>query len=173
MGSDGKAAFDFGEPGSRGELAEYLGSLRREGRRIVFTNGCFDILHVGHLRYLRDSRAAGDFLVVGLNTDESVRKNKGSGRPIVPQEERAEMLLGLSCVDAVVLFGEETPKDIIEFVRPDVLVKGAQYAEDEIVGADFIRSSGGRLIRAEMTEGASSTGIIERIIEIYGGEKKR
>jgi len=173
MKTDNKKIFDFGDAASRESLKTYLSELKKAGTKIVFTNGCFDILHVGHLRYLKGSRAAGDFLIIGLNTDESVRKNKGHGRPIVPQRERAEMLLGLECVDSIVFFGEVTPKEIIEFIRPDALVKGAQYAEHEIVGASFVQSYGGRLIRAEMTGGASSTNLIEKIIDTYGGVKEK
>lgn len=163
-----KPVFDFSDASSRNELSVFISAARKERAEIVFTNGCFDILHVGHLRYLRASRESGDLLVIGLNTDSSVRRNKGPDRPIVPQTERAEMLLGLECVDAVVFFDETTPEDIIKFIRPDALVKGSQYAENEIVGAEFVRSYGGRLIRAEMIEGVSSTDIIKKILQING-----
>ncbi len=163
-----KPVFDFSSVSSKKELAAFIAGVKNDGREIVFTNGCFDILHVGHLRYLKASRESGDVLIIGLNTDASVRRNKGCDRPIVPQDERAEMLLGLECVDAVVFFDETTPEDIIGFIRPAALVKGSQYAEDEIVGASFVRSYGGRLIRAEMIEGVSSTDIIKKILQING-----
>lgn len=163
-----EAIFDFRTAEGRAGLAESLTALRAGGRRVVFTNGCFDILHVGHLRYLKASKEHGDILVIGLNTDDSVRRNKGPQRPIVPEGERAEMLLGLECVDIVVHFDETTPEKIIEFVRPDALVKGAQYAENEIVGAAFVRSYGGKLVRAEMIEGVSSTDIIQKILSSNG-----
>ncbi len=170
-----KEIFNFSDEISRNNLGSYLAGLRQKDcGKIVFTNGCFDILHAGHLRYLTQARSAGGFLIVGLNTDASVARNKGPKRPIVPQDERAEMLCGLECVDCVVLFDEQTPAKIIEFVRPDVLVKGAQYEEKNIVGADFIRSTGGTLIRAEMVENASTTNIIEKILKLgndSGGSK--
>lgn len=159
--------YDFSDSRSREELLKTLTTLKNSGKKIAFTNGCFDILHVGHLRYLNDTRAAADFLVIGLNTDASVRQNKGGSRPVVPQNERAEMLLGLKSVDMVVYFDEMTPKEIIEFIKPDVLVKGSQYAENEIVGAAFVQSYGGKLIRAKMIEGASTTNIIEKILKAY------
>ena len=163
-----KPVFDFNDESSKKELSVFLAETKKAGREIVFTNGCFDILHVGHLRYLKAARASGDILIIGLNTDASVRRNKGADRPIVPQPERAEMLLGLECVDAVVFFDETTPEDIIGFIKPGVLVKGSQYAENEIVGAAFVRSYGGKLIRAEMIDGVSSTDIIKKILQING-----
>ncbi len=159
-----KSIFHFSKIDSKTMLNAHIARLRNNGViKIVFTNGCFDILHTGHLKYLTKAREAGDYLIVGLNTDESVKKNKGPLRPIVEQQERAEMLCGLECVDCVVFFDEETPAEIIEFIKPDVLVKGAQYEEKDIVGAKFVREHGGILIRAEMVSGASTTGIIEKI----------
>jgi len=163
-----KAVFNFSDESSKKRLTAFINGAKKNQKKIVFTNGCFDVLHVGHLRYLSASRASGDLLIIGLNTDASVRRNKGAGRPVVPQDERAEMLLGLECVDAVVFFDETTPEDIIGFIRPDVLVKGAQYAENEIVGAAFVQSYGGKLIRAEMIEGVSSTDIIKKILQTNG-----
>lgn len=138
-------------------------ALRREGRRVVFTNGCFDLLHAGHVRYLQASRALGDCLVVGLNTDASVQRLKGPGRPILTLEERAQILSGLACVDYLVEFDDPTPVELIRALRPDVLTKGADYAVDEIVGAELVREWGGRVERVPLAEGLSTTSIIERI----------
>jgi D-beta-D-heptose 7-phosphate kinase/D-beta-D-heptose 1-phosphate adenosyltransferase len=143
--------------------AAYAGSLRGAGRRVVFTNGVFDILHPGHLRYLQQARALGDALIVGLNADASVRRNKGPQRPINDERERAEILAALECVDAVVIFGEDTPADIIRAIQPDVLVKGADWAEDAIVGRDTVEARGGRVVRVPIEQGFSTSGIIEKI----------
>src|SRR5947208_4941379 len=117
--------------------------LRNKRRTVVFTNGVFDLLHPGHVRYLQHARSLGDALVVGLNSDRSVRENKGSGRPIVPEDERAEIVGALGCVDAVVVFAEPTPQRIIAALQPDVLVKGADWAEDAIVGREIVEARGG------------------------------
>lgn len=130
----------------------------------VFTNGCFDLLHVGHLRYLADARALGDRLVVGLNSDSSVKRLKGEERPIVPEEERREMLLGLKPVDEVIIFEEDTPLRLIQEVKPDVLVKGGDWAIDQIVGADFVIGLGGKVLSLPFHEGRSSTNIIGKIL---------
>lgn len=143
-----------------------LARARRHGRKIVFTNGCFDILHVGHLRYLRAARRLGRCLVVGVNTDASVRKIKEPGRPIVPQRERAELLAGFDCVDFVVLFNDPTPEKLIHRIRPDVLVKGADWAGDKIVGADFVKSRGGRVVRIPLAKGRSTTALINKIARL-------
>lgn len=143
--------------------------LRREGKKIVFTNGCFDILHVGHVRYLRKARSLGDVLVVGLNTDRSVREIKGEKRPVVPQEERAEVLAALEFVDYVVLFDEPDPLRLISALKPDVLVKGADWTKKRIIGGELVEKSGGRITRIPLVPGASSTGVIERIIKSYCG----
>jgi rfaE bifunctional protein nucleotidyltransferase chain/domain len=148
---------------SRSEAAAYAARRRAEGRRVVFTNGVFDLLHPGHLRYLLHARSAGDVLIVGLNSDASVRRNKGPGRPLNPEDERAEVLGALACVDAVVLFGEDTPAGVIEAVQPDILVKGADWPADQIVGRDTIEARGGRVIRVPVEHGYSTTAIIERI----------
>ncbi len=136
---------------------------RAAGRRIVFTNGVFDLLHPGHVRYLQDARALGDLLVVGINADESVRRKKGPTRPINPQHERAEVLAALACVDAVVIFSEDTPAEIIRLVQPDVLVKGADWAADAIVGRDTVEARGGRVVRVPVEQGYSTTGIVDRV----------
>jgi D-beta-D-heptose 7-phosphate kinase/D-beta-D-heptose 1-phosphate adenosyltransferase len=138
-------------------------NLKKRGKKVVFTNGCFDLLHVGHIRYLRRAREAGDFLVVGLNSDLSVRKIKGPGRPILPGGERAELLAALSSVDAVVIFTEPTPIRLVELIRPDVLVKGADWPADQIVGGDLVRSYGGRVRRIPLARGKSTSAIINRI----------
>ena len=144
-------------------LESFVRDARAAGRRIVFTNGVFDILHPGHLRYLQAARRHGDRLVVGLNSDASVRRNKGPSRPINPEHERAEVLAALDCVDAVSIFDDETPADIIRRVQPDVLVKGADWPADQIVGRDTVESRGGRVILEPVEHGYSTTAIIERV----------
>ena len=145
------------------EGSELAHAFRAAQKRIVFTNGVFDILHPGHLRYLQQARAYGDVLIVGLNSDASVRRNKGPQRPVNPQEERAEVLEALECVDSVVLFDDDTPAEIIRAIQPDVLVKGADWAEDAIVGRDTVEARGGRVVRVPIEAGFSTTSIIERI----------
>jgi rfaE bifunctional protein nucleotidyltransferase chain/domain len=137
--------------------------LRAARKTIVFTNGVFDLLHPGHLRYLQHARSLGDALIVGINSDRSVRANKGGNRPITPEGERAETLDALSCVDAVVVFDEDTPHAIITALQPDVLVKGADWAEDAIVGRDVVEARGGRVVRVPVAPGYSTTAIVERI----------
>ena len=137
--------------------------LRAAGRTVVFTNGVFDLLHVGHLRYLQQARALGDALIVGLNSDRSVRLVKGPARPITAEAERAEILEALACVDGVVIFDEPTPHDLIEALQPDVLVKGADWAADAIVGRDIVEARGGRVVRVPMEPGHSTTALIEKI----------
>ena len=142
---------------------ELSARLRAEGKRLVFTNGVFDLLHPGHVRYLQHARALGDALIVGLNSDRSVRANKGDGRPITPEAERAEILAALACVDAVVVFDEDTPYEIIVAIQPDVLVKGADWADDAIVGRDSVEARGGTVVRVPVEPGYSTSAIIERI----------
>lgn len=137
--------------------------VRSDGRRIVFTNGVFDLLHPGHVRYLQYARQLGDMLVVGLNADASVRRNKGPGRPITPEGERAEVLAALECVDAVVIFGEDTPAEIVRLVQPDILVKGADWPADQIVGRDTVEARGGRVVLVPVEPGHSTSAIVERI----------
>jgi D-beta-D-heptose 7-phosphate kinase/D-beta-D-heptose 1-phosphate adenosyltransferase len=144
-------------------LAAFVRDARAAGRRIVFTNGVFDILHPGHLRYLQAARRHGDLLIVGLNSDASVRRNKGPERPVNPEAERAEVLEALDCVDAVSVFDEDTPADIIRRVQPDILVKGADWAPDRIVGRDTVEARGGRVILEPVEEGYSTTDIIKRV----------
>ncbi|MDQ7838339.1 MAG: D-glycero-beta-D-manno-heptose 1-phosphate adenylyltransferase [Thermodesulfobacteriota bacterium] len=149
---------------SRDAARELITRLKKEGKRIVFTNGCFDILHVGHARYLAEARTQGDFLIIAVNSDESVRAIKGPDRPINNEENRAGLLAALATVDAVILFSEETPYNLIEALKPDVLVKGSDWEEEDIVGADMVKSCGGRVVRIPLIEGASTTETIERIL---------
>lgn len=137
--------------------------LRASGRTVVFTNGVFDLLHPGHVRYLQSARALGDALIVGLNADASVRRNKGPSRPINAERERAELVAALACVDAVVLFEEDTPAAIIRSIQPDVLVKGADWAADQIVGRDTVEARGGRVVRVDVEKGYSTTALVERV----------
>ena len=148
---------------TRDEAGAFADRQRALGKRVVFTNGVFDILHPGHLRYLQQARALGDVLIIGLNSDASVRRNKGPERPINPEDERREILRALECVDAVVIFDEETPAEIIRTVQPDVLVKGADWAADAIVGRDTVEARGGRVVRIPIAQGYSTTEIIEKI----------
>ena len=148
---------------ARDEVGAHAERLRAEGRRVVFTNGVFDLLHPGHVRYLRQARLFGDALIVGVNSDRSVRSNKGDGRPINGEAERAEVLAALDVVDAVVVFDEETPHDLIAAVQPDVRVKGADWPEDGIVGRDIVEARGGVVIRVAVEPGHSTSSIIEKI----------
>jgi rfaE bifunctional protein nucleotidyltransferase chain/domain len=136
---------------------------RAQGRRVVFTNGCFDLLHPGHVALLEAARGKGDVLVVGINSDASVRALKGEGRPLVPADERAEMLLALESVDAVVVYDEPTPREVIAALLPDVLVKGADWAADAIVGREEVEAAGGRVERVPLVPGRSTTSLVERI----------
>jgi len=147
----------------RVEIAAWAAGWRSEGKSIVFTNGVFDLVHPGHLRYLRQARSLGDVLVVGINSDRSVRANKGPSRPITPDTDRAEVLAAFECVDAVTIFDEDTPHDLIAAIGPDVLVKGADWAEDAIVGRDIVEARGGRVVRVPLEPGYSTTRIVERI----------
>jgi len=143
--------------------------LRRQRKRIVFTNGVFDILHRGHVSYLTKARSFGDVLIVGLNSDSSVRRLKGKGRPLQTQRDRAAILLALEAVDYVVVFGEPRPDRLIQEIRPDVLVKGADYKLSEIAGAEFVRSYGGKVQRIRLTKGRSSSELI-RCLRRAGGK---
>jgi D-beta-D-heptose 7-phosphate kinase/D-beta-D-heptose 1-phosphate adenosyltransferase len=147
----------------REELLRVRERLRAEGRRLVFTNGCFDILHVGHVRYLQQARALGDALLVAVNSDRSVRALKGEGRPVMDESERAELLAALASVDFVTVFDDESPRSLIAQVLPDVLVKGGDYALDEIHGREEVEGAGGQTVALPFIEGASTTNIIERI----------
>ena len=150
------------------ELNELLSLLRdlRGKKKIVFTNGCFDILHAGHADYLKKAKSLGDILVVGINSDESIRRIKGEKRPIIPQELRAYLLDSLKPVDYVIIFEEDTPFELIKAIKPDVLVKGADWDVDKIVGADFVLSYGGKVERIEFSFDISTTKIIEKILKL-------
>ena len=144
---------------------EQVTTLRARGQKVVFTNGVFDLLHPGHVRYLRRARGLGDALIVAINSDASVRANKGEGRPITPAAERAEILAALDCVDGVVVFDEDTPLEIISALQPDVLVKGADWAEHAIVGREIVEARGGRVVRIPVEQGHSTTAIVQKIRE--------
>lgn len=155
-------------------LEEFLPIRRRLAelrQHLVFTNGCFDLLHVGHIDYLERARGLGDRLIVAINTDEIVRRLKGEGRPIFPQNERAEILAAFECVDFVTFFAEPTPREIIVALRPDVLVKGSDWALSEIVGREEVEASGGRVVALDFLPGYSTSGIIETIVRNYGKRK--
>jgi rfaE bifunctional protein nucleotidyltransferase chain/domain len=149
---------------TRQEIAAALAADRAAGRRVVFTNGCFDLVHAGHVRYLREARALGDRLVVGLNTDSSIRRlGKGRDRPIVPENQRAEVLAALEMVDYVTLFDEDTPLELIRTLAPDVLAKGGDWTPETVVGGDDVRARGGRVAIIPYYPGLSTTALLERI----------
>jgi len=151
----------------RRELIELRKALRQEGKRVVFTNGCFDILHRGHIEYLKRARVFGDVLIVAVNSDVSVRRLKGEQRPIIPEEDRAEIVAALGVVDYVTIFDEETPYDLILDLVPDVLVKGADWKVEEVVGRDVVEAAGGHVATVEYIPNRSTTGIIETIRSRY------
>jgi rfaE bifunctional protein nucleotidyltransferase chain/domain len=157
LGSDGVYSID--------EAARFAREIHARGGEVVFTNGVFDLLHPGHVRYLQDARQLGDALIVGVNSDRSARANKGLERPITPEAERAEILVALECVDAVAIFDEDTPAAIIQRIQPDVLVKGADWGPDNIVGRDTVEARGGRVVRMPLSSGYSTTDILQRIRE--------
>jgi rfaE bifunctional protein nucleotidyltransferase chain/domain len=148
---------------TRGDAVAWREELGRQGKRVVFTNGVFDILHPGHVRYLATARSHGDALIVAINSDRSVRAIKGPERPVNPEAERAEVITALACVDAAVVFDEDTPHDIISAIQPDVLVKGADWAHDKIVGRDIVEARGGVVIRVTVEEGHSTTNVINKV----------
>lgn len=147
------------------ELVEIVRERRALGHRVVFTNGCFDLLHRGHTRLLQQARELGDLLIVGLNSDASVRRVKGPSRPVLPEEERAEVLSALASVDYVVFFDDPDPGSTIAALQPDVLAKGADWAKDQIVGRETVEGRGGRVVTIPLVEGSSTSGIIDRILE--------
>ena len=155
MGSDPLFSID--------RAARLAAEVRKRGGKVVFTNGVFDLLHPGHVRYLQQARTLGDALIVGINSDRSVQTNKGSARPITPQAERAEILIALECVDAVAIFDEETPAAIIRRIQPDVLVKGADWGPDNIVGRETVEARGGVVVRMELVPGYSTTDLIKKV----------
>lgn len=151
----------------RSDLAGECARLRSEGKRLVFTNGCFDLMHAGHATYLQFARSQGDVLVVGLNSDASVRRNKGDLRPVVDEQNRARMMAALECVDLVTWFDEDEPKELIGELLPDVLVKSEDWAH-YVSGRDIVEANGGKVVLAPMVEGLSTTSIIEKILKAYG-----
>lgn len=159
--------FDLRSAASRDELTRWRTAIRESGKTLVFTNGVFDILHAGHVTYLQGARNLGDALIIGLNSDASVRRIKGEKRPIIPETDRALLLASLKTTDAVVIFDEDTPRDLIAFVLPDVLIKGADYSLENIVGREEVEANGGRVLTLELVEGRSTTNIVEQILTRY------
>ncbi|MDD2852418.1 MAG: D-glycero-beta-D-manno-heptose-7-phosphate kinase [Desulfuromonadaceae bacterium] len=155
---------------SRAQLVPLIAAERSDGKRVVFTNGCFDLLHVGHVKYLQKARSLGDLLVLGLNSDASVRRLKGDKRPLIDQDERAHLLAALDCIDYVVIFDEDTPLELITALKPDILAKGGDYSIDGVVGREVVESYGGRVELITFVDGKSTTTIIERILELYSAE---
>jgi rfaE bifunctional protein nucleotidyltransferase chain/domain len=151
------------QPTTLVEAEALVERLRKAGKSVVFTNGVYDLVHPGHVRYLQAARALGDALIVGVNSDRSVRASKGALRPIIPEVERAEVIAALDCVDAAVVFDEDTPHEIVSRLQPDVLVKGADWAADQIVGRDVVEARGGRVVRMPIEQGFSTTALIEKI----------
>ena len=149
------------------KLKKTIARLKKQGKRIVFTNGCFDLLHYGHAKYFEESRRKGDVLVVAVNSDASVRKIKGEKRPIVDQGNRLNLVASLESVDYVVLFGQGTPLEVIKALKPDVLVKGSDWHEKNIVGAEFVRSLGGRVSTIKLVKGLSTTNLINKIAKAF------
>ncbi|MDR1145548.1 MAG: D-glycero-beta-D-manno-heptose 1-phosphate adenylyltransferase [Verrucomicrobiales bacterium] len=153
------------------QARKFRDTLSASGKKLVFTNGCFDILHRGHVTYLTFARNQGDALCVGLNSDASVKRNKGENRPINPEDDRAFVMASLQAADAVVLFDEDEPRDLIAKILPQVLVKGKDWAH-YVSGRDVVEANGGQVVLADMVEGRSTTGTIEKVLKVYGGEKK-
>jgi D-beta-D-heptose 7-phosphate kinase/D-beta-D-heptose 1-phosphate adenosyltransferase len=151
----------------REELYRFIKDLKAEGKKIVFTNGCFDLLHVGHIRYLEKARSLGDILIVGVNSDQSVRTLKGADRPILPEEERMEILSGLWCVDYITLFDEPTPLELISSLLPHVLVKGGDWTKETTVGKEPVERSGGEVVIIPFVQGSSTSNLIETILKRY------
>ena len=148
------------------ELRKEISRLKAKGKRVAFTNGCFDLLHYGHVKYLEDAKRKGDILVVAINQDASIRRIKGDKRPIVNEQDRARIVAALESVDYVTLFKEDTPLKVIKLLKPDILVKGADWNKDNIVGADFVLSYGGRVATIKLVKGRSTSGLIEKIAKI-------
>jgi rfaE bifunctional protein nucleotidyltransferase chain/domain len=153
------------------EIGSLSKKYRDAGKIVVFTNGCFDILHAGHVKYLNHAAGLGNILVLGLNSDRSVKLIKGDKRPVIGQEHRSEVVAALSSVDYVVLFDDPDPEALIEVIMPDILVKGADWPEDQIIGGDVVKKNGGRIERVELEPGISTTTIIKRIGELYYGQQ--
>ncbi len=154
----------------RKKLSGIVEGLKAKGKRIVFTNGCFDLLHVGHVRYLEQAKALGDILIVGINSDRSVQGLKGPLRPILPIEERSEILSGLGCIDYITVFNEPTPLELITLLKPHVLVKGGDWTKDEVVGSEVVEGLGGKVVLLPFVDGSSTSNLIEAILKRH--EKK-
>ncbi len=152
---------------ARRNLLKIIKDLKAKGKRIVFTNGCFDLLHIGHVRYLEQAKALGDILVVGVNSDSSARKLKGPKRPILPEEQRAGILSGLGCVDYITIFSEIDPLKLITSLRPDVLVKGGDWTREQTVGKEVVERSGGKVVILPFVKGASTSTLINTILKRY------
>ncbi len=150
------------------ELQTIIPRLKARGKKIVFTNGCFDILHYGHVQYLEKAKREGDILIAALNSDTSVKRIKGKNRPIVAEKDRLRVLSGLESVDYAVLFKEDTPLKTIEAIKPDILIKGGDWKKNKIVGADFVSSYGGKIITVKLAKGRSSTNLIKKIVDKFG-----
>jgi rfaE bifunctional protein nucleotidyltransferase chain/domain len=148
-----------------GSLKKIIFRLKAAHKKIVFTNGCFDLLHYGHVKYLQDAKEKGDILVVGVNSDASVKRIKGSKRPVIKERDRARVLAGLESIDYIVVFNQDTPLEVIKAVKPDVLVKGADWSADKIVGGDLVSSCGGRVTTIKFLKGYSTSGIIKKIVK--------
>ncbi|MBP7232870.1 MAG: D-glycero-beta-D-manno-heptose 1-phosphate adenylyltransferase [Syntrophaceae bacterium] len=153
---------------NREMLKKELEKLSKQGKKIAFTNGCFDILHVGHVRYLIEAKKTADILVLALNSDASVQAIKGEKRPLVPQEERAEVLASLECIDYITIFSEETPLELIVFLKPDILIKGGDWPIEKVVGRNEVRAWGGKVELIPEVIGKSTTNIVEKILSVYG-----
>jgi rfaE bifunctional protein nucleotidyltransferase chain/domain len=152
---------------SLSSLLKELVKLHRKGKKVVFTNGCFDILHYGHARYLQEAKDKGDILIVGVNSDSSIKKIKGKNRPIVDQKNRLGLLAALTCIDYLVLFKEDTPLRLIKRIKPDIIIKGADWEKDKIVGSDFVKSYGGKVLTIKLVKGLSTTSLIDRIVKSH------
>ena len=155
---------------SLSSLKRKIERLKQNGKRIVFTNGCFDILHYGHTKYLQDAKTKGDYLVVAVNSDSSIKKIKAKNRPVVGQADRLRVVAALGCVDFVILFNEDDPLKLIKSLKPDILVKGSDWSKKRIVGADFVESYGGKVLTVNLVKGRSTSSIIKKITRLFGHE---
>jgi D-beta-D-heptose 7-phosphate kinase/D-beta-D-heptose 1-phosphate adenosyltransferase len=152
---------------SLNRLKTIIAGLKRAGKKIVFTNGCFDILHYGHVKYLQDARAKGDYLVVAVNSDASVKKIKGKDRPVIGELDRMRTLAALACVDFIVLFNQSDPLKVIKTLKPDYLVKGSDWNSKNIIGADFVKERGGKVLTVKLVSGRSTTALIKKIVKVF------
>jgi rfaE bifunctional protein nucleotidyltransferase chain/domain len=157
---------------SLSSLKTKINRLKQNGRRVVFTNGCFDILHYGHIKYLEDAKGRGDYLVVAVNSDSSIKKIKAKNRPVIGQSDRLKTIAALASVDFVVLFNEDNPLKVIKALRPDILIKGADWSKNKIVGADFVKSYGGKVLTVNLVKGRSTSALIKKITRVFGHAKE-